>query len=56
MVGLVGLGVVAGGIGVVGVVVVCGQVTEGAVYKSNMSMESYIESGRLSHAITPIPD
>ena len=33
-----------------------GRVTVGAVYESNMSIESYIESGRLSHATTPIPD
>ena len=33
-----------------------GRVHEGAVYESNMSIESYIESGRLSHAISPMPD
>ena len=33
-----------------------GRVTVGAVYESNMPIESYIESGHVSHPITPIPD
>ena len=33
-----------------------GRVPEGAVYESNMSIESCIESNRVGLPITPIPD